>query len=938
MSNLPKNCDNAAKKTMSNLKKSSHNKNADYYRTMMGRFLKKHIAGDGETITHTCYGKPYKSYNIPDEDMAEFLEYYTNLYIKTDIDLHFIERPKEISQLTIDIDWKFGPKCKKRQYTHNDVKYIIECVNKIASKYINIADDELEAFIFEKDHPTLKEKEDENNNEYKDGIHVMYPNMPLTKEMRYLILDELAQDIEKNDAFKHLDYINQVDDIVDTSIVMRNGWTMYGSKKEGSQKYTLTNIYDIGGTLLKYGSDNFNRRDFSLPELLCVRRYEDDDACVFNDDCDIDMLKKKLDNVLKKYEGGHKNKKKAKNKNLQEYIELSDPYEEEATSSYSKTNNYKKASDESIKMAKRYVKLLSDKRADGYEEWLHVGFALKSVDNCLLKTWIKFSKRSNKYVDGECERIWKKCDEDGGFTIASLRYWAEQDNPVKYVEMLRELIKPLVAKAESGTHNDISKVAFELYKNNYRCADIARSIWFEFQGHKWVKIDCAYTLNMKISDELTIEFAKLVACYYTEASTVDDPQDRDVLLKKGEHINKIINKLKMVDFKNALLNECKILFYEVGFEEKLNANRDLLGFENGVYDLKNGFFRHGTPDDYISFSVGYDYRTFDKSDPAVKAVKTYFKQVQPKKEIREYVLYLISSYLDGNTKQQKFIFWTGTGSNGKSATVELCQLLMGEYCCVIPSTLLTRKRGSSSAASPEVACLYAIRLGILQEPEEGDQIQVGFMKEMTGGDVLTARRLYEAPISFKPQFKLLMTCNKLPTIPSMDGGTWRRLRVTPWECQFLDHDKKIENPETQFYKDYDLGDKMVQWKQAFMWILLSEYYPKFRKNGIVEPAKVMEHTEIYKMTSNIYLEFVNEFLDITRKPNDKQEIGDLYVTFKDWCREDHGSVKIPNKKGLKEYFVGRDFPIKGKYIMGVKYKTSECEDDDKMMNCDVDSL
>ena len=55
---------------------------------------------------------------------------------------------------------------------------------------------------------------------------------------------------------------------------------------------------------------------------------------------------------------------------------------------------------------------------------------------------------------------------------------------------------------------------------------------------------------------------------------------------------------------------CKNEFYDPEFEEKLNENRDILGFDNGVYDLKNSCFRDGHPEDYLTFTVGYDYEEY----------------------------------------------------------------------------------------------------------------------------------------------------------------------------------------------------------------------------------------------------------------------------------------------------------------------------------------
>ena len=67
-----------------------------------------------------------------------------------------------------------------------------------------------------------------------------------------------------------------------------------------------------------------------------------------------------------------------------------------------------------------------------------------------------------------------------------------------------------------------------------------------------------------------------------------------------------------------------------------------------------------------------------------------------------------------------------------------------------------------------------------------DEINTGQMKELTGGDLITTRALFKDQMQFKPQFKMLLTCNILPDIKSSDRGTWRRVRAVEFTSVFTD--------------------------------------------------------------------------------------------------------------------------------------------------------
>ena len=231
------------------------------------------------------------------------------------------------------------------------------------------------------------------------------------------------------------------------------------------------------------------------------------------------------------------------------------------------------------------------------------------------------------------------------------------------------------------------------------------------------------------------------------------------------------------------------------------------------------------------------------------------------------------------------------------------------YFGSLPPTVLTQKRGSSSAATPELADKFGKRVITLQEPEGDDKINVGFMKNITGQDKIEARPLYGDPFQYTPQFKLLLACNHLPNIPSDDGGTWRRIRVIDFGIKFT------SNPQNKNERKSDpkLREKMKSWSQGFMWLLINVYYPMYVENdGLekLEPDRVKDATNKYKADSNVIMEFFNEALEKSNNDDDNILVSELYTNFKIWYTESYNDKKPPAKKVLVEYFLSNGFEIK----------------------------
>lgn len=894
----------------------------------------------GAIYTHTCFGPPWGTYNITNDDMSQFLDLYNKLYKK--IDFHFTEKPNQVAPLCVDIDFKFASIYKERTYKKETIRLLVNRINNRITEYFDIDEDNIQAFVFEKETPTHEEK----NNTYKDGFHIMYPYIPMETNMRYYIIDRVREDVEEEGDFGDIPFMNEMSDVFDTCVVARNGWMMYGSRKHMKQSYTLTKIYDVSCD----EEDLDDIKNANLPKLLSVRKFSEDDIVPLKEITESLDFKLRMKYTIDKYEGGKKNynmKKDIMKNGLIKFIdndsESENDSDKEEYGSDTEDGNKEgdgrppivKGTKEDVALARKLVKILSvKKRAKKYKEWIHLGWCLHNIDESLLQDWVSFSKKSAKdFQKGKCEEVWETARDHGSkLTIASLHHWAREDNIQKYADIMRESVRDILMEAENGHHYDVAMVIYALYGHLFVCSSIKYKTWYEFQGHRWVQIDSGHTLSIKISEELTKEFSHLNSYYYGMAP-FKEHAERDDYYKKANTVRKLIDNLKKTGFKNAVLEQCTHKFYDGNFEAKLDENKDLLGFENGVYDLKEGYFREGLPDDYLTFSTGYNYKEYTMDHRYIANVDDFFKKIQIEEEMKTYLLTLFSSHLDGHNKQQRFILFTGFGgSNGKSTAVDFLTKSLGDYASVVAHTILTRKRGSSSGPTPELADKRGVRFIQINEPSGEDKIDVGFMKELSGNDLIPARQMYKEQFYFRPQFKMILICNILPYIPSTDGGTWRRLRVTPWDSKFIDLDEKIEG-KFQFYKDPEIDQKMEKWKAAFMWLMLKKYYPLYRNGGgmVKEPSKVKEYTKKYKADSDVYYEYLDEFYEVTNKAKDVMSFIDMYKSFVNWHREAYyGGGTCPSKKEFKNYLINNNYVLRGSKLLGVKER--EINEDAEMEN------
>jgi P4 family phage/plasmid primase-like protien len=816
-------------------------------------FLMPFRVEKGCEFTHTSIVKPSGAFYISSDEEDKFMEEYKRA-LENNEELYLTEKHKLLGSMVIDLDFRFNKEQSVvRKYSQDTITDILKCYMTAITEFFDV--ETVKFYVMEKPHPVM------DKGLIKDGLHIIIPDIISKPAVQYIIRKKVVKDLA--DVINSLGVVNNIEDVVDEAVIHRNNWQMYGSKKPNCDAYKLTGIYDfsVNGEINKQIPE---LPDHQYVEILSIRNKYIETA----------LKIEKLQEVEDFQKQKEMDEKKRNDKRLAGRL------------------NTKKNTCDNIEFIGKLVDILSAERATKYDEWIRVGWCLRNIDFRLLDKWIDFSKKSSKFVDGECERIWNHMRDDG-LGIGTLHMWCKQDDPEAYKKMLERDLSNLIYRSRTETHHDIAKVIHFIYKYDYVCISIKQNYWYEFKNHRWVPCDCGHTLRHRISTDVVKEYCAAAAYYNNKASLEDMEADQQRYLEDAKKLNGIALKLKQGPFKDNVMKECKELFYTEKFEEKLDSRCHLIGFENGVYDLETEEFREGRPEDYISFSTCVNYIDYEPDHPSTKDINGFLEKVFTKKDIRDYVMTVLASFLNGNIKEERFHIWTGVGSNGKSKIIELFESAFGEYCCKFPITLLTQKRAASNAASSEVARSKGKRFACLQEPSEDEKLNIGLMKELTGGDKIMARALFKEPIEFKPQFKMILTCNHLPNVPSDDGGTWRRIRVVEFTSKFK------ENPdptrENEFLADTELSSKFDDWKEHFMAMLIM-FYKKYKQNGIYEPDDVLKCTKEYQKNNDCYLEFLDQEVD--KDERGFLSVNDAYSKFMYWIKENAPHIKGVSKKAF----------------------------------------
>lgn len=243
------------------------------------------------------------------------------------------------------------------------------------------------------------------------------------------------------------------------------------------------------------------------------------------------------------------------------------------------------------------------------------------------------------------------------------------------------------------------------------------------------------------------------------------------------------------------------------------------------------------------------------------------------------------SMLGMSNEECMFILHGKTTRNGKSTLLNTIETMLGDYAKVAPVGMICRgdRQKDSEAASPTLAGLKGKRFVTMSESNEYGRLDEEKIKQLTGGEEISARALYQSAITFKPQFTLWLSCNDLPMVTDKSLFASDRIKV----IEFNRHFKPSE-------QDVHLKGELCEQSSMsgiFMWLVRG--YKKYKKRGLEMSDSLRKVVSKYEKDNDLVLQFLESRCE--QSENSVIKAKDLYTAFKIWAKSEGTHIMSARK-------------------------------------------
>jgi phage/plasmid-associated DNA primase len=593
-----------------------------------------------------------------------------------------------------------------------------------------------------------------------------------------------------------------------------------------------------------------------------------------------------------------------------------------------------------LDFAESLLNILNPNRFLQESFWLDIGRALYNTD-CKngLQVWTKYTLQVTKSLNqlprfitklninnllNQEDIVTEACRQhydtfgSSHITVKTLGIYAREDDFHKYQEWHKNWCVEAMDIALSCLEVDVCEALYRYHWLDFVYDNYSKK-WFYFK-HGWQETSDGVLLKKDISNGFMKKFEEIRLNLTSSSNNSEDEnfkKDADVTLKK---LGLLISKLKTVPFKAKLMIEAKEKFEFDRFTSLLNKNKELTGVKNGVLEVLGNdiIFRKAKPEDFVSMSTPvpfHDY--FHWKHPLVVECMNWMDQTYGE-DLAHHFLKFASSGFIGKNIDKILPILTGNGDNSKSMIIKLFECTFGQYLVKVPASLFTEKSAASGNATPQIAQMKDCRWGIMDEADNEISMKKNAIKKYTGGDSFYGRLLNENGGAIELTAKIMVITNDVPPITEADEAVKKRIKIIPHLRKWVDDPEEASklDPQTIYFKkDTQFEKRIPILSSPFLWIL-TQYFPRYMKEGLQDPQTVIDYTEEYWKNNDVYGIFISERTTEVYKDNHNHEhkekdltstvtMNDLLQEFKSFFRTSYPSDTVPGRDIIKSQMVKR---------------------------------
>ena len=461
--------------------------------------------------------------------------------------------------------------------------------------------------------------------------------------------------------------------------------------------------------------------------------------------------------------------------------------------------------------------------------------------------------------------------EDGEIVETKANVWVI--DPIEEVDELTTGDDPLADKLEAAGFKDRAR-----YVHDWGC-------WVFWDGVKW-RADKKAHIFTETRNFLKAVKAEIKQSAKRQAEKMADPKEKQEVLKQAKKMGRELTVSKKVSAVSWMAQSNENL---ATTSDQYDANLDVIGTQSGIVHLKTGIVQDPDPSAYITKTTGAGVG----DGKPTRWLKFLDRVMDGDQEKIAFLQRLAGYALTGHNREHKLFFLYGGGRNGKSVFVNVLSHILGEYATSTRAdTFLNHQQIEHTT---NLASLRGARLVTASELPVGKSWNEALLKEITGGEKMSARFMRQDFFEFTPQFTLIISGNHRPTLKTTDVAMRSRMTMIPFTVRIPDDEI-----------DRDLESKLIEESPDILrWMI--EGAVEWYANGLGVPESIRAASEEYLDSEDTFGCFTDECL--VADPTAKVSTKEVYEVFKAWLLG-NGFTRVWQSRQILAELRARGFEVR----------------------------